>query len=334
MSRRWPLSSFLRITQLTGLGFACGLAVALTTPLGLAALAPTPYDSDPIEDAPEAVAITVLSVGLKEKRRAVEPGGTSVLYDVAIKARVTKVVRSASGLVPGAVIPIRYESWKHTEPVMGPAELFVLKKGESWYAYLSRDGSEYSPAAGAASFSSRPPPSPIDAWEFGIGHDRASRPRPENMRESDLRKTHYIWKGPGGLVKLDIPKSWKRVTNSSVPGLILVAGDENSSALVNVFHYPEALTPAAGMRAAQAALQESGSTVEVKTQKQSGDDMVFEGETTDRDGSRARWIGTFRQTRKGAVGVFAGAAADRFEANRQVIRDAYRNAWIADGPEQ
>ena len=332
MRRGWRSARFVRLTRLTLIAYVFGFALAFTTPLAHAVIAPTPYDSDAIEDAPEALAIKVLSVGLKEKRRNVQDGAKSILYTLIAKAQVSKVERSATGLVPGALIEIQYDYWHHDDPPIGPVEMRPIKKGEVLYAHLRKHGASYQPAADADSFSTRPLPAPMDTWEFGSTHVRADRPRPVGKSASEAWRNDFVWAGAGGLVKVDIPAAWRRTTQNTVPGLLLVARDATTSVVVNVFHYPKALTPAAGMRATQAALQEAGMTVEIKTQKQNGDDMVYQGETSGADGFRAEWIGTFRQTRKGAVGVFVGAQAGRFEANRQLIRDAYRNAWIGDGP--
>jgi hypothetical protein len=71
---------------------------------------------------------------------------------VVVKARVTSVVRSASGLRPGMAIEIRYSSTRHCEGWAGPRPIPVLDEDQRVFAYLRKAGSGYVPAARGASF--------------------------------------------------------------------------------------------------------------------------------------------------------------------------------------
>ena len=101
------------------------------------------------QKAPESLVIKILSVKTEETD---EPRLARVA--VTLEARVERVSRSRSGLKPGEVIRIRYEHRRHKEPLAGPSEVPVLKKGRSYPAYLKRGEmkGEYTPAAGGYSF--------------------------------------------------------------------------------------------------------------------------------------------------------------------------------------
>ena len=99
------------------------------------------------EKAPEALVIKVRSVS---KRETSDNGRTSIEFTV--KAEVEKVERSATKLLPGAVIEIHYTQTGHSPPIVGPSEVPALKEGQVCPAYLAGDGKIYSPAAGGYSF--------------------------------------------------------------------------------------------------------------------------------------------------------------------------------------
>ena len=101
------------------------------------------------QKAPESLVIRVRSVKTRETD---EP--RRVRVDVEVEARVERVVRSKTGLRVGDAIRISYVHSRHKEPIAGPSEVPILKEGEKYPAYLSRDGREkkYIPAAGGFSF--------------------------------------------------------------------------------------------------------------------------------------------------------------------------------------
>jgi hypothetical protein len=99
------------------------------------------------DKAPEALVILVRSVKTRESR---EP--TVKRTEAMIEAEVKKIERSATKLVPGAIIKIVYSRIEHSQPIVGPSEIPVLKEGQIYPAYLSHEGETYAPAAGGYSF--------------------------------------------------------------------------------------------------------------------------------------------------------------------------------------
>lgn len=99
------------------------------------------------DKAPEALIIKVRNVKtrvtteLKVKRT-----------EFTIEAEVEKVERSATKLSSGTIIKIVYNRSEYSQPIVGPSEIPVLKEGQVYPAYLSREGDVYSPAAGGYSF--------------------------------------------------------------------------------------------------------------------------------------------------------------------------------------
>jgi len=122
------------------------LLCALTIDSSRAELPPWVY-KERQEKAPEALVIKVQSV---IQRETTEEKWKQIEFTV--KAEVQEVERSASKLVAGATIEIRYSQRHYSQPIAGPSEVPALKEGQVCPAYLSRDGGTYSPAAGGYSF--------------------------------------------------------------------------------------------------------------------------------------------------------------------------------------
>jgi hypothetical protein len=99
------------------------------------------------EKAPEALLIKVRSV---DRRETNEPKWKAVVFTV--QAEVQKVARTATGLVRGGTIEIRYTQRHYFEPLEGAGEVPGLIEGQICPAYLSRDGQIYTPVAGRFSF--------------------------------------------------------------------------------------------------------------------------------------------------------------------------------------
>lgn len=115
--------------------------------VGRAELPPYVY-KDMQANSPESLVIKVLSVKTKNKD---EP--RLVRVSVTVEARVEQVNRTQTGLKPGQVIRIRYDHRRHKEPMAGPSEVPVLKKGQTSPAYLKKtDAPDYAPAAGGYTF--------------------------------------------------------------------------------------------------------------------------------------------------------------------------------------
>lgn len=97
--------------------------------------------------APEALVIKVRSVKTQEIK---EP--TVTVTEFTVEAEVEKVERSATRLAAGGIIKIVYSRREYSKPLVGPSEVPVLKEGQAYPAYLSREGDTYVPAAGGYSF--------------------------------------------------------------------------------------------------------------------------------------------------------------------------------------
>jgi len=87
------------------------------------------------DSAPEAVNITAMRV---DKTSATRQGNAQSVTttDVTLTAKVDVVRRTASGLVPGTVIVIRYAITYQEPPVPGPQPNIILNPGEKAVAYL------------------------------------------------------------------------------------------------------------------------------------------------------------------------------------------------------
>jgi len=104
--------------------------------------------------APEVLTIRVDAVHpvvTSERHRSGD--GMLIHTRVEAEAAVEKVERSVSGLKPGDTIRIRYVSTRAEPPMPGPRPIPVLKRGESYPAFLlGVSKGLYAPAAKGASF--------------------------------------------------------------------------------------------------------------------------------------------------------------------------------------
>lgn len=109
------------------------------------------------DKAPEALRLKVLSVNQQVSRRELHdrPGQTATVETISltISAQVEQVIRSASGLTPGATISISYQITKRSPPVPGWHQPILLEPGQHVIAFLARaTGSTYEIAAYGESF--------------------------------------------------------------------------------------------------------------------------------------------------------------------------------------
>jgi hypothetical protein len=104
--------------------------------------------------APEQLTIVPVSVKpvvTSERQRSGD--GLLIHTRVEAEATVEKVVRSASGLKPGDSIRIQYTSTRAEPPMAGPRPIPVLRRGETYPAFLlGVSKGLYAPAAKGASF--------------------------------------------------------------------------------------------------------------------------------------------------------------------------------------
>jgi hypothetical protein len=99
-------------------------------------------------EAPESL---VLLIGKVDTQSGLAPEGLAI--DVTVTAQVKQVLRSRSGLKPGATITIRYQVLLPATPLPGPSQPPVVGKGETKPAFLKPgDGSALTLAAGGKSF--------------------------------------------------------------------------------------------------------------------------------------------------------------------------------------
>jgi hypothetical protein len=126
--------------------FALQLSLILGAGNLVAELPPWAYKEQQSK-APEALVIKVRSVSTHETKEA-----RAKRTDFTVEAEVQKVERSATKLAPGAIVKIVYSRREYFEPLVGPSEIPALREGQVCPAYLSGDGTTYSPAAGGYSF--------------------------------------------------------------------------------------------------------------------------------------------------------------------------------------
>jgi hypothetical protein len=140
--------------RLGAFAFAAGLAMVF------APATPTQAEIEPKyyrawqNKAPEVLTIRVGEVKpvvTTEPHRSGD--GLIIRTRVDAEATVEKVERSASGLKPGDVIRIRYTTMRADPPIVGPRPLPVLRRGETYPAFLlGVSQGLYAPAAKGASF--------------------------------------------------------------------------------------------------------------------------------------------------------------------------------------
>lgn len=138
--------AFFSSTRRTALFALLLLAASIT--IGRAELPPYVYEEWQ-QKATESLVIKVRSVKTRETDA---PDRKRI--DVLVRAGVERVVRSGAGVRAGDVIRISYVHVVHKEPMAGPSQVPILRKGEKYPAYLLRDkrGKDYVPAAGGYSF--------------------------------------------------------------------------------------------------------------------------------------------------------------------------------------
>jgi hypothetical protein len=88
--------------------------------------------------APEALNVTALSIDQTSATRPSENSGSVTTTNVTLTATVDVVHRTASGLVPGSVIVVRYSRSRQIPPVPGIQQDIVLNIGERAAAYLKQ----------------------------------------------------------------------------------------------------------------------------------------------------------------------------------------------------
>jgi hypothetical protein len=88
--------------------------------------------------APEAVNITAIQVDKTLATRR-ENAQSVTTTDVILTAKVDLVRRTASGLLAGAVIVVRYQVTSHDPPMPGPQQDMILYPGNKAVAYLKRE---------------------------------------------------------------------------------------------------------------------------------------------------------------------------------------------------
>jgi hypothetical protein len=124
------------------------LTLVFTCRASFAELSPA-YYKQLQQQAPESLIIKVLSVKTVETS---EPQRKK--FAVTVEAQVEKVERSNSGLKRGSAIHIGYVHFRDELPTAGASEVPILKKGQVYPAYLTKNknGEVYAPAAGGLSF--------------------------------------------------------------------------------------------------------------------------------------------------------------------------------------
>lgn len=123
------------------------LAILCVALIDLPAELPPSAYKERQDRAPEELTIKVRTVKTRETKEQ-----RATVIDVTVEAEVEKVERSATSLAPGMTIKIFYSRREHSQPIAGPSEIPLLKEGQVYPAYLSREGVIYAPAAGGYSF--------------------------------------------------------------------------------------------------------------------------------------------------------------------------------------
>jgi hypothetical protein len=106
------------------------------------------------ERATEALVVRVTAVRTSTSKEKHASGGFTLVHTrVEAEAQVEKVERTGTGLKQGDTIRIQYVSTQPDRPIPGPRPIPVLKRGESYPAFLlAVSKGVYAPAAKGASF--------------------------------------------------------------------------------------------------------------------------------------------------------------------------------------
>lgn len=151
MTRTFVRSSGPRIGAFT---LAAALAMVLATAAPSRAEIEPKYYREWQDKAPEVLTIRIGAVRpavTSERHRSGD--GMLVHTRVEAEAVVETVERSASGLKSGDAIRIQYVTTRAEPPMAGPRPLPVLKRGETYPAFLlAVSKGLYAPAAKGASF--------------------------------------------------------------------------------------------------------------------------------------------------------------------------------------
>jgi hypothetical protein len=105
--------------------------------------------------APEVLYVEVLDVDIDRKLH--KPSGCGffefeVERNVTMQVKVLRVVRSRTGVRPGTVITVPYQSIRQCSGFSGARPIPLLEEGTKTYAYLTAGRRGFGPAARGASF--------------------------------------------------------------------------------------------------------------------------------------------------------------------------------------
>lgn len=108
--------------------------------------------------SPEVLHIEILSVDID--RDFHKPDGCGFFEfeidrNLTVKAKVLSVIRSRSGVRPGAMLEIKYTSVRRCEGFTGPRSIPLLYEKDRVFAYLTKTNRGFEPAARGASFESK-----------------------------------------------------------------------------------------------------------------------------------------------------------------------------------
>jgi len=141
---------------------------------------------------------------------------------------------------------------------------------------------------------------------------------------NQVRQGYSRWVGPNNVASVDVPETWARVENGTMPGVIFSAQEAQTSVAVNIFHYSNLSSAAEAMQVAQKALaQASRGTLRIASQQRKGSIIVYTGTTSRRKGTKGttEWVGLFAPTQNGVIGMFIEAAKGDFQRNQPLIQE-------------
>jgi hypothetical protein len=158
----------------------------------------------------------------------------------------------------------------------------------------------------------------------------AGRGAGETAANNQVREGYYRWVGANNSVAVDVPASWTRLENGPIPGMVFIAQDAQTSVAVNVFHFPTLSEPTEAMQVARRGIARvAGGTVRVTSQQQKGSMIVYTGTTSYRNASSTEWVGMFKPTQQGVIGMFCGAVKGYFQRNQPVIQEIISSFRVA-----
>lgn len=168
----------------------------------------------------------------------------------------------------------------------------------------------------------------------GAQNNKNNKNNKNNDDNSQVRQGYYRWVGANSSASVDIPATWTRTENGSVPGMVFTAQDARTSVGLSIFHYPNLSSAVDAMQTARRGIAQAvGGNVRVANEQRKGNMMIYTGTTSFRGGAGTEWAGFFAPIQNGVVGLFIGTAKGSWQKCQPLIQDVMSSIRINGGAE-